>query len=338
MVRTGFGAAVRGGLMPFAGVCLGLVATVLGGCSGAGVSPAGLTDSPVRTLCADHMTTVQFVRSWLAVQYPPPLPPPTQDPVTHTESLDADTDHVWGTDSYGNPFDLMENSDGSGSGTWVSDGQTVRGVWDSPVQESPNVISQHQTYEYPGMTLDYTSTTTFPQGGGCASFRRVGTETLADGRVLLLEFANNGLGEERTHLTRPDDGLDIEFAVPVAAVPGRSWQPLPVSSVDGNAQTSLGPMTFALQGSNATWERWEFAGPEGITGAFGLHGGAMAGSGRLEQSGTLRGVLNWDVGLGGRLDLMAIGVVEVTPSAAARDFAIDQWLRDWSGLGPMATE
>lgn len=199
------------------------LAAALGRCSGAGIRAERLTATPVQTLSADHMTTVQFVRSWLAVQFPPPPPAPTPVADVRVDPVDADNDRIWDTGSYGQPLDCLSNCDSSGSGTWVVSGVTVRGTWGPHVSVSAKAVSQRQAYEYPGMTLEYTSTTIFPPGGGNVSYRRVGTQTLADGRVLRLDFANDGVGEERARLVRQEDGIELEFAVrPPRGSPGPS--------------------------------------------------------------------------------------------------------------------
>ncbi len=311
---------------------------VLGGCSGAGGPAEDPTHSPVQTLSAEHMSAVRLVGSWLHAQYPPPPPPPTHVLDLHTESVDADTEHVWGTDSYGEAFDFISNTDGSGSGTWVAFGIEVQGFWGPEVMLDRNTMRQHQVYDFPGMTLDYMATTAFVGGVNRPPFRRVGTQRLDDGRAMQLDFSNDGDGEERTVLTRPEEGVAVEFAVPVMSVPGRTWRPRSNSEVNGSTATRLGPLAFEVQGTEGVWDRWEFAGPGDITGAFDLRPPQLAGSGRVRQSGELVGVLSWTESLVGRLDLTSVATVEVAPSATARDFAIDRWVHDWSKLTPMVIQ
>lgn len=314
------------------GLAAGVTVALLAGCSGAGRAPGLLTQSPAQELAATQMTTVQLLKSWLSVLYPVATTPPGQ-PEIHHEFLDPDTMHLWGVDSHGRAFDYLTHTDGSGSGTWSEpNGVAVTGTWGPLTQPVPRTYVRDMVYQYPGMTLSYRSTTVQPAGGGFAAVTREGRETLSDGRELDFRTHCDGVGAQSLHLQLPAEGQDVTLQVPIAIVVG-NWRPAAGQPATGVAASPGGAQSLALQGVDGDWQQWQVTAADGTAATFAL-GPGMSGSGRLERAGALLGVLNWTESLQGRLDLTNLTTVEVAPLAAARDLAIDRWLKSLVGLSP----
>jgi hypothetical protein len=132
------------------------------------------------------------------------------------------------------------------------------------------------------------------------------------------------------------ESLEIQVEVPVAFVVDKGFRPLPDSRASVTATVAGRQMTFTIKGTDAVWDAVDVS-SGGVTGAFGLSAG-MAGDGRLQQDGRLLGVLSWPDTFTATLVPTSLESAEVTPAAAARDLAIDKWLRSLAGLTPMALQ
>lgn len=310
----------------------------LAGCSGAGVAPTALTQSTAQAASADQLTALLLLRSWLGIMYPPPPPPPPGTLVLNRERIDANHIRLYGTDSWLHAFDYTLNTtDQSGSGTWQTPaGVPVSGIWGPQVQ-SGGWREQQTSLTYPGMTLAYTERNQLLPGQYYPTIKE-GTETLTDGRHLQFRLFNNMVDADELRLELPAASLTVDCRVPVEEVIGRGFLPLQASTLSATVQGVAGSLTLAMAGTGVGrtgvgWQQLTLTGPDGLAGAFSL-GADLSGSGRLEQGGKLVGALSWPDSVIGRLDLTSLGTVEITPSAAARDLAIDKWISSLAGIGP----
>lgn len=307
------------------------VTALLVGCSGAGLGPEKVTGASVQSVAGDQLTMLVLLRAWLGVLYPPP-PTTTGTPDVNWDFSDPNGLRVFGTDSNGNPFDIFLGNDDTGhSTTFTQDGVQMRSTWEAA--SGWPVVTRRLRDEFPGMTLEYTSTMDF-SGGGQAPTTWDGTQTLSDGRTLHFQMHWNMVDKDTLRLQIPSANLDIQAEIPVHFVVDRNFIPLPSSQVTGTVQTATGNLTFGLKGQEINWNELTIAGDD-IAGTFTL-GAKMAGSGQFTQNGAMAGALNWPDTLVGRLDLTSMSSVEVTPLAAARDLAIDKWVAGMAGLSPGA--
>ncbi|MBU0610320.1 MAG: hypothetical protein KKI08_20735, partial [Armatimonadetes bacterium] len=138
---------------------------------------------------------------------------------------------------------------------------------------------------------------------------------LPDGSVLTLNIPIRGDLAYRQDWPRYADGVTGTFTVP------------------GRGATQLQIGAELLPDGDGVWNRWQSAAADGTQGDYALNADS-SGTGQLQQGGQPVGALRWtDQGVG-MLDLLGAGVEAVTPSAAARDFRLDQWVRNTALLGP----
>lgn len=313
------------------------VALMLGGCSGAGVSPGVARNQALQSLAAEHLTTVQLLRSWLTVMYPAGVGQTGQWHIDVVQ-VDEDTWRCYGTDSLGQPLDFYSNADGSGYGYWyTAPGVRVDGTWTPCVWLSARVVQQDVQYQYPDLHLSYRVTCDYapPGGNGFAATRQEGTAALVGGQQLAFCWANNAVDCDQLHLELPAARLMVDLQVPVTQVYNEGWRPAPGQPATGTMQGPDGGASLALTGTDCDWQHWALTAADGTTGSFDL-GAGMSGSGQISRGGSLQAALNWTDTLTGRLDMLGLGQVELTPAAAARDLAIEKWLHSVAGLGPGA--
>jgi len=311
-----------------------VMAAMLAGCSGSGVTVTDLRGGPVYAASQDQMTAIQLLKSWFAVIYPLASPPPTHQRVEHTEQVDADTVRVWGTDIWGRAFDILRHDDGEGSGTWFDAyGKPVAAQWDAPVYLDKDTTQTHVVYHFDGMTMD-SITITHYRLYQLAATEEDGTATLADGRVLHYRFEDDAKGLHRLKLDLLSEGLTLQIEIPVAWVRNLGWRPLDSSVVTGTVVGRQGSLSLRLTGARLTWRKLEITAASGVTGTYALQGRSLVGSGQLSEGGNLVGTLGWGDDLVGRLELSSVRWVEVTPVAAARDLAVDRWISALAGLAP----
>lgn len=322
----------------------GLVAVMvlIGGCSGAGVDAADVRGGDVQAAATDHLSAVVLVASWFSLLYPDVAPAAVNTAECgdwEMETLPDGTIHVWGTMAGDcSPYDYVVRPDGSGALEHTRlGGKTFNQEWDPPV-ENGSVVSQacRDTY-WDGTHLDYvlstdTSTPTFtPQ-------IRDGTATLADGRQM--DFVQTRV-PEHDHLA-----LDLADAATldlnVCLIP-RQYEPNFGTGATGTFTSPTGvKQAFDLSGQGERWTKWDFTSSDGKAGAFTL-GDNMTGSGQIQEDGRTVAALRWSStpqpdgtrDMAGVLDMVAARSSEITPSAAARDFQMDRWIKNVTELGPM---
>jgi hypothetical protein len=316
------------------------VLVVVGGCSGAGVDAEEVRGGDVRAAATDHLSTVVLVASWLSLLYPEVALTGVDTAECgdwEMETLPDGTIHVWGTMSGDcSVFDRTMRPDGSGAleRTWL-DGKTFNQEWDPPV-ENGSVVSQacRDTY-WDGTHLDYVlstdiSTPTFtPQVWD-------GTATLADGRRM--DYVQTRVPEHDHLVLGLADGAALEFNV--CLIPLR-YQPDFAAGATGTFRSPAGvEHDFDMTGQGQRWTEWNFSSSDGKAGAFTL-GDNMAGSGQIRDDGRTVAALRWTSApqpdgtrdMAGVLDIVTARSSDITPSAAARDFQMDRWVKDVTELG-----
>jgi len=319
------------------GISLLLLAVLLGGCSGAGVPVAANTGGLLQALAADHLSALQLFYGWLGVLYQRVA---AVAPVPNIEVLPDGTTRLWGTNSDGSQFEWFLNPDGTGRGTitWP-DGTTFTQVSDATVY-GPDWLTttDHVVNTYPnGATIDttivgdyhdvnlhqtWTGTIRLP-GGAAMNFTldRVDGDrdqlqvTLPDGSVLTLNIPIRNDLDGRPIWPRYANGATGTFTVP------------------GRGVTQLQIGAELLPDGDGVWNRWQSTAADGTQGDYALNADS-SGTGQLQQGGQPVGALRWTQQGAGTLDLLGAGVEAVTPSAAARDFRLDQWVRNTALLGP----
>ncbi|MEN6645449.1 MAG: hypothetical protein ABFE08_23645 [Armatimonadia bacterium] len=312
------GAVLLAGLLPF----------MLCGCSGSGAPAGDVEGASLQTLAADHLSAVTTVAAWTAVFYVPPTFPNLDmelDPVTGIT-------HLFGTGSDGAVFDyyIASSNDNACHGTikWP-DGDEFRQT--STTVYSDDYTSAHDqiTNVYPnGAQLQYTVDTQF---GPPTVSEWAGTATLPGGRHLTLRMRKQSTVDHLALIF--DDGSGLQMTVPLIFSPA-GWTIAYADRARGTYRNASGQsLSFGLTGTTR-WETMETTAADGTTGSFNLQQ-QMGGTGELRSSGRLAAALQWDAEGLGLLDITGASQVEVTPSAAARDFRIDQWTDHAVGLGPM---
>jgi hypothetical protein len=160
-----------------------------------------------------------------------------------------------------------------------------------------------------------------------------GTATLADGHAMQFRHDRN-LRRDGVTL-QPDDGSELSFEVPLQSISGTPFYPVHETGAAGTFVSAGGRKhTFAVLGTDAErWTNWTLAAPDGITGSFRVNA-EFADSGTLSKGGKVVALLTWSGNGRGTLTPLGAADIAITPSAAARDFRIDQWIRNIAALGP----
>jgi hypothetical protein len=327
-----------------AAVCLTAAASLLallGGCSGTGApaEPSGLAD--LRAVAADHVTALLMVERWLRALYPGSIEGAVatctssreERPLLPGDPIGARRYHFTYPDCTTNDALLLPDGSGSQEFTYT-DNMTKSVTWDPVVRTGTlREIHLHEIVrEGADVTAELDYTLSFRMG--VDGTRRLGTARLPDGRETAFDHARD---EQRDRLeVRPYDGSRLSVETPLEHLPGGDYRPLVAQGSAGTYEAPGGRrLTFELSGSaGGRWERWSFQSETGIVGRFGLDPD-FSGSGRLQDGPRTVATLSWSAD--GEGDLAPVGAVavDVSPSAAARDFAIDRWIRNIAALGPM---
>ena len=314
-------------------VLAGIVVAVLcvGGCSGPGVTVQNVRGGTVQTTATDHVTAVLLVKSWFAIIYP--------KAADGDCGLDWDQEvlpdgsvHVWGTNSDCSTFDFVQAPDRSGSGARTCpDGRISTMTWTALSQDGSSATQGIQHALWDGTQLAYTWTMdwTIPEA---AAQTYEGSATLADGRSMGFVLERTTRAEDHLALALAD-GSQLEVQVPVRTVQTVPC-PLFAEGAIGVFRSASGhELAFTLTGEQDRWDRWQFTCTDGTWGDFAL-GEDFEGSGQLTHGERLAGALRWLPTGDGTLDLVAAASAEVVPSAAARDFQIEQWFANLAAMGP----
>lgn len=317
-----------------------VVAVLLGGCSGSGVKVARLTDTGVHALAADTLSAVQLFYGWLGVLYERIADAPAPDVF---EVLPDGTIHIVGTFSDGGRYEYFIQPDAlattHGTIRWP-DGTTF--TTDSTTEWAADGLSatNHIVNSYPnGAAIDTVIVDDFHDPGGLYHGTWDGTARMPGGAAMHFMLDRRQGDRDELRLELPD-GSVMTLHVPTRGdLPNRGDWP---RFADGATGTFAAPGRGTSQiriGAQAqpdgegVWNRWQFTAADGTIGDFALET-SSAGTGQLQQGGSPVGALRWTADALGTLDLLGAGVQEVTPSAAARDFRLDKWVRNTALLGP----
>jgi hypothetical protein len=342
-MRRVSGAALLAGLV--SGTAL-----ICSGCSGTGAPEVGPGVRDLRTLADDHLSAWTLLRSWFSILH-------VKEPVTGAgiervgavcevmvEDLPllpgdpAGTVRMRGTTSDCLTWEAVQWPDGSGEQTYQRGSQQSHMIWGAPRMNGPWQIVDIDQTMWDGARLVYESAYNLQSANSDQYY--VGRATLADGREMDFEHNRNNDRDE-LNLVLPD-GSALQIEVPLTVAVGAPYWPRFTEGADGTFRGPTGlEQSLRLTGSgDERWNRWELRAPDGTTGAFALEED-FTGSGQLSRSGEVLGALRWwetaEDGLLGALEPVGSRAVEATPSGAARDFRIDQWIGNIAALGPMPT-
>jgi hypothetical protein len=325
-------------------VCVVSLLPLCTGCSGTGApaEPADLAE--LRAIAEDQVTTVLLVKRWFAILYvrrnvgawngSPTTPcDPEWAPVTSLPTDPPGSRRSEGVLSDCTTAAKLELADGSG---WIDyvlpDGRTKHAEWGPLRTEGEWTKAEwHQTFwDGAGVNYEAGDQTTSPLDD---HYER-GVATLADGRTMHWDHERN---TKRDSLAlNLDGGAALSVEVPLHPVAGTLYWPIFTHGARG---TYTGPSglahTFTLSGPDnaAGWEECAFSLPDGTTSRCAL-AADLAGSGEIRRAGRLLASLTWASSGDGVLRPVGSSAIPATPSAAARDFAIDQWIRNIAELGP----
>jgi hypothetical protein len=318
---------------------------LLAGCSGTGAptEPGGLAE--LRATADDQVTTALLVKRWFAILH---VRRDLGSPSARlAASCDAEPWHVvpslptdppGSTRSEGRLSDCttMERltcADGSGRIDYhLPDGREKTATWSAVRTEGDWTKSDwHQTI-WGEATLDYEA------GDNAASpvddqYERGTAILVADGRTMHWDHERNTRRDELT--LSLDDGASLSVEVPLHAVTGTVYWPVFTQGAPGTYTGASGrSQRFTFSGSEpAGWQECVFRLPDGTTGKFAL-ASDFSGTGRIRREGQVLASLSWSASGQGVLRPVGADVIPAIASAAARAFAIDQWIRNVAELGP----
>jgi hypothetical protein len=313
-----------------------LVAALVG-CSGAGAPVQKVRGDALTNSASAHLSALVLVRSWFHILYlqsttPASVGPRACEPHVEVEFSADGTMHMWGNMSDCSTFDYVQAPDGSGSG-WrkMADGKRTDMTWTAPSDDGVHLTYNTTETFWDGTVLDFV----FDMGYGLPTLVVVyeGTARLKDGRQMAFKFTDTQPISQVVDLGLPD-GSSLHLSVPMRLLPEGGMAPDYAAGATGTfTAADRTVQTFKITGAEASWDRWQFSGAEGLTGDFALSSN-MAGSGQLLRNGKLAAALRWPESAAGVLDIVAASSIEVNPSAAARDFQIDRWISTIAALGP----
>ncbi len=324
---------------------------VCSGCSGRGAPAEPRKLTALRTAADSHVTSLLMIKRWSPILHTRTLagkgsckldwqvlPPQPGDPLG--------AQRLAGTLSDCTTVEALILLDGSGTQELhYPDGRWKTMTW-SPVREdgpwrkmdlherlepAPVFIPMAKEGPWEGVELDYEFG--WLSGSPKNEQRWAGAATLADSRDMQFVLERN---DERDHLElRPHDGSRLEVRVPLEPQPWTLWWPIFEQGAEGSYQDPAGNrQTFRLRGSADTrWEEWSFAGEDGTVASFTIDED-FVGAGEVKMDGQLLGWLGWQSDGNGKLYPVGAGVLDAVPSAAARDFQVDQWIRNIAAMGP----
>jgi hypothetical protein len=228
--------------------------------------------------------------------------------------------------------DVFQLADGSGSQVVLfPDGATKTVTWGVARRDDAWVRQDITEALWDGHQLAYE--VGISTAGAPYDRYEDGTATLGDGRAMQFRHDRNTTRDALS--LQPDDGTALQFQAPLQTVDGSPFHPVRDAGVSGEFRSAAGGrQTFSLRGTDANgWETWTLAGAEGFTGRFTV-GADLSGAGSLSQGGEVVAALDWDADGAGQLTPLGASSTEAGPAAAARDFQIDQWIRNIAALGP----
>lgn len=319
------------------------VVLMVAGCSGAGVAAGDVRGDAVRATAEDHLSAVLLFRSWTNVLHRRiPQPDGAEagtsqgcTPELNFEFLEDGSTRMWGVNSDCSVFEYITTPDEMTTGfiEWPN-GMRMDGVWyPAEFDETFTTMSQHvvTTFE-DGTQLDYVYSTNIVTP--LSPLIMDGVARRADGQQMDFWLSRTQNLEDHLAIDLPD-GAHMETRVPTQAVQGTLYWPVFEAGATGTYTSAAGRrLEFELVGQDDRWETWEFDGRGNTAGAFALSDG-FGGAGQLMEGNDVVAALRWADPSAGTLDIVAASTWHVTPSAAARDFQIDQWIANGAALNPM---
>jgi hypothetical protein len=336
---------IRCGALAGMALLVGLAAG-LSGCSGTGAPAVPGEVETLRSIANDQVTAVLLLRRWFSILHVReavsatgrptaspsclsdyhPLPPRPGDP-PGTECWEGVMSDCTVVKVYrfpdGSMHERFDRTDGSWSEVDFS-ADRMEGTW-----RVRDVQATHSDQ----------SSLAYKQGFDTWSALNdqyvEGSARLPDGRTM--QFRHDRNHELDSLALAPDDGARLQVEVPLTAVAGSAYWPVFGDPAQGRYTSPTGAAyDFTVGGTGDTlWDTWEFRLRDGTTGAFTAGDDLSTGTGRLLRGGGLLATLSWQAGGQGTLQPVGASAVSAVPSAAARDFAIDQWIRNIAALGPM---
>lgn len=305
-------------------LCAGVL--LLGGCSGAGKSADDIRGASLHTLSADHLTTVVLATSWLQVLYPPDIghaPPPDM------AMMPDGSIRLTGITSDGASYEWFIYPDGSSSGTFTRpDGISFESTAD-PVVFAGNTSREHVTNTYSnGLRMETTIVSEYLPGNTVSTWN--GTAETAANTVMAFTLRRSAVENDELTLNLPDRST-LNMQVPFSG-DGSTHPAMQRGAMGTFVSAHNRTLNFSVKGTTR-WDFWHMEAADGTQGRFTL-GENMQGTGQLQQGNSLAGVLQWTQQGAGTLHLLGAGQEEVSPSAAARDFRINQWINNIAALGP----
>jgi len=317
-------------------------AALLGGCSGAGVPVADVRGDDLRAMAEDHLSAVLLFRSWTNVLHRRMPQADAEGTGTaqgcatalDTEILGDGSTHMWGTNSDCSVFDYITTIDNITTGfiEWPN-GMRMDGIWYAPgFDDTGTLASQHAVVTFEdGTQLDYVHsvdmvTPLSPQIMDGSARRR-------DGQEMDFWLSRTQNAEDHLIIDLPD-GAQMEIRIPLQAMPGTLYWPVFEAGATGTYANGAGPpLDFEVRGEDDEWNMWRFEAGDGTVGTFAV-GEEFGGTGQLLQGDNPIAGLRWDAPTTGTLDIVAATTWQVSPSAAARDFQVDQWIANAIALNP----
>jgi hypothetical protein len=316
-----------------------VVAGLVGGCSGTGAPAVPGDLQALQRIANDNLSAVLMVKRWSIVLHPGTVDTSTATCDSSHEELPPQPGDPSGSRRFRDTYPDCTTAEvlllADGSATQVvhyADGAEKTVLW-GPVIATGSLREVHlQESLWDGSGLDYV----FSFRMGSVGTRRQGTAVLGDGRDMAFDHFRS---DRRDQLAvDPDDGAHLGLQVPIRHLPGGVYLPAFAQGATGTYEGSgTDRLRFVLSSAaDARWEGWEFTAQDGTTGVFTL-GADFSGAGELRRDGRLLGTLSWDADAKGQLSPIGAGATDAVPSAAARDFVIDQWIRNIAAMGPMPT-
>lgn len=313
----------------------GTVALVAG-CSGAGAPSSDVGGASIQTLAANQLSAVALFTAWSKMLYVKDTYQATSNP---PKPLPDGSLEFTGTNSDGSVYDYIVldpsamSSPGRGTLTWP-DGTKLSETWAATVWTNGGNTSTDQiTDTFPnGASLACTIVTNY---GPQTHFVWDGTAKTAQGVTMKFHLNRaDGNGQDQLMLTLPD-GAVMKTTVPTTgqAADAFYW-PVFGQGATGTYQAVGGPlMKLTLTGTDR-WSQWKFTIPDGTAGVFTLDPNLL-GQGQLTRAGATLGTLRWAANGVDTLELLGTGQQSVSPSAAANDFQINQWVENAAAIAPM---
>jgi hypothetical protein len=290
----------------------------------------------LQRLTSQHVTAVVQMKRWTDILYRLlGLPEGDCEPELEIEIREdgSATAHVTNKDCSTGEF--VQNPDGSGSGvTTFPDGTQEFQWWSAPVETATSRTVSFRFLFRDQAQMDMTETV---DDGGTEDFNddtvtRVGRFVLPDGRSLAFSYQRR---TRTDHLRlEQEDGLVLTLDVPLdetETVPDLSQKA--TGTVQVNGTVALNFELRVVDPEARAWDSWSFTTPQGEAGQFSL-AETFVGSGQIRQAGGGQAVLTWNTEGAATLTLTDGSHLAASPSQAALDFIVDQWLRRFGEYGP----